>query len=107
AIGGINHAPAGEQQRIHGRESMSGWLTTQVCAGRATSNLPTEAAPGNVTPCSCAVSSVVEHYLDTVGVAGSNPAPRTISKKSFLSPPPCLCDFKSPKQCQPNSPSKA
>ena len=25
-----------------------------------------------------AVSSVVEHYLDTVGVAGSNPAPRTI-----------------------------
>ena len=26
----------------------------------------------------CAVSSVVEHYLDTVGVAGSNPAPRTI-----------------------------
>jgi hypothetical protein len=26
-----------------------------------------------------AVSSVVEHYLDTVGVAGSNPAPRTIS----------------------------
>ena len=26
----------------------------------------------------CAVSSVVEHYLDTVGVAGSNPASRTI-----------------------------
>ncbi len=25
-----------------------------------------------------AVSSVVEHYLDTVGVAGSNPASRTI-----------------------------
>lgn len=24
-----------------------------------------------------AVSSVVEHYTDTVGVAGSNPAPRT------------------------------
>ena len=27
----------------------------------------------------CAVSSVVEHYLDTVGVTGSNPVSRTIS----------------------------
>src|SRR6266496_2697201 len=27
----------------------------------------------------CAVSSVVEHYLDTVGVRGSNPLSRTIS----------------------------
>ena len=27
----------------------------------------------------CAVSSVVEHYLDTVGVTGSNPVPRTTS----------------------------
>jgi hypothetical protein len=26
----------------------------------------------------CAVSSVVEHYLDTVGVGGSNPPSRTI-----------------------------
>ena len=26
-----------------------------------------------------AISSVVEHYLDMVGVAGSNPASRTIS----------------------------
>src|SRR5207245_11045074 len=26
----------------------------------------------------CAVSSVVEHYLDTVGVRGSKPLPRTI-----------------------------
>ena len=26
-----------------------------------------------------AVSSVVEHYLDMVGVTGSNPVPRTIS----------------------------
>src|SRR5450756_821278 len=26
----------------------------------------------------CAVSSVVEHYLDTVGVTGSNPVPRAI-----------------------------
>src|SRR5580765_7338883 len=26
----------------------------------------------------CAVSSVVEHYLDTVGVRGSNPLSRTI-----------------------------
>jgi hypothetical protein len=26
-----------------------------------------------------AVSSVVEHYLDTVGVTGSNPVPRTIA----------------------------
>ncbi len=26
----------------------------------------------------CAVSSVVEHYLDTVGVTGSNPVSRTI-----------------------------
>ena len=28
----------------------------------------------------CAVSSVVEHYLDTVGVTGSNPVSRTILK---------------------------
>src|SRR5664279_669604 len=28
----------------------------------------------------CAVSSVVEHYLDTVGVTGSNPVSRTISE---------------------------
>lgn len=27
----------------------------------------------------CAVSSGVEHYLDTVGVRGSNPLPRTTS----------------------------
>ena len=27
----------------------------------------------------CAVSSVVEHHIDTVGVKGSNPLPRTIS----------------------------
>ena len=35
----------------------------------------------------CAVSSVVEHYLDTVGVRGSNPLSRTISfiHRSFLS----------------------
>jgi hypothetical protein len=30
----------------------------------------------------CAVSSVVEHYLDTVGVTGSNPVSRTISENS-------------------------
>jgi hypothetical protein len=28
---------------------------------------------------------VVEHYLDTVGVAGSNPAPRTILFRKFAS----------------------
>ncbi len=32
----------------------------------------------------CAVSSVVEHYLDTVGVTGSNPVSRTISPRFFL-----------------------
>ncbi len=31
-----------------------------------------------------AVSSVVEHYLDTVGVTGSNPVSRTILSKSKL-----------------------
>jgi hypothetical protein len=31
----------------------------------------------------CAVSSVVEHYLDTVGVTGSNPVSRTIFAKSW------------------------
>src|SRR5437868_12766362 len=31
-----------------------------------------------ITSDPCAVSSVVEHYLDTVGVRGSNPLPRTI-----------------------------
>ena len=30
-----------------------------------------------------AVSSVVEHYLDMVGVTGSNPVPRTIGESSF------------------------
>jgi hypothetical protein len=33
-------------------------------------------APANCA--SCAVSSVVEHYLDTVGVRGSKPLSRTI-----------------------------
>jgi hypothetical protein len=32
----------------------------------------------------CALSSVVEHYLHTVGVAGSKPAARTIFKTSIL-----------------------
>ncbi len=41
------------------------------------SSLAKENVARQVTP-RCAVSSVVEHYLDTVGVAGSNPAPRTI-----------------------------
>jgi hypothetical protein len=31
-----------------------------------------------------AVSSVVEHYLDTVGVTGSNPVSRTIIKASRI-----------------------
>ncbi len=31
----------------------------------------------------CAVSSVVEHYLDTVGVTGSNPVSRTIFRLLF------------------------
>jgi hypothetical protein len=31
-----------------------------------------------IHPRICAVSSVVEHYLDTVGVTGSNPVSRTI-----------------------------
>ena len=33
----------------------------------------------------CAVSSVVEHHTDTVGVAGSNPASRTIFHLHLLS----------------------
>lgn len=32
----------------------------------------------------CAVSSVVEHYVHTVGVIGSNPIPRTISSNFFV-----------------------
>ena len=32
----------------------------------------------------CAVSSVVEHYLDTVGVTGSNPVSRTIFSYPFF-----------------------
>ena len=31
----------------------------------------------------CAVSSVVEHHLDTVGVTGSKPVSRTIFTKIF------------------------
>ena len=31
-----------------------------------------------------AVSSVVEHYLDMVGVTGSNPVPRTISLNKVM-----------------------
>src|SRR4051812_37562862 len=33
---------------------------------------------GEYLSLSCAVSSVVEHYIDTVGVRGSNPLSRTI-----------------------------
>ena len=36
----------------------------------------------------CAVSSVVEHYLDTVGVTGSNPVSRTIFQFE------CIWEFK-------------
>jgi hypothetical protein len=32
----------------------------------------------------CAVSSVVEHYLDTVGVTGSKPVSRTIFRPANL-----------------------
>lgn len=32
----------------------------------------------------CAVSSSVEHRLDTAGVAGSIPAPRTIPRLKFV-----------------------
>jgi hypothetical protein len=35
-------------------------------------------------PLVCAVSSVVEHYIDTVGVTGSNPVPRTILRRIYL-----------------------
>ena len=37
-----------------------------------------ENAPSKASLVGCAVSSVVEHYLDTVGVTGSNPVSRTI-----------------------------
>src|SRR2546429_836309 len=36
-----------------------------------------------VTSFGGAVSSVVEHYLDTVGVRGSKPLPRTIARNSI------------------------
>ena len=42
------------------------------------------AIPDFVSGHSSAVSSVVEHYLDTVGVTGSNPVSRTILKKPKL-----------------------
>jgi hypothetical protein len=35
---------------------------------------------------SCAVSSVVEHHIDTVGVTGSNPVSRTIFSVSQVFP---------------------
>jgi hypothetical protein len=38
----------------------------------------TTVRPSQIPTCECAVSSVVEHYLDTVGVTGSNPVSRTI-----------------------------
>ena len=37
----------------------------------------------NENPLECAVSSVVEHYIDTVGVTGSNPVSRTIHLEMF------------------------
>ena len=45
--------------------------------------LPLTLPSMKVTLRSRAVSSVVEHYLDMVGVTGSNPVPRTIGEKSF------------------------
>jgi hypothetical protein len=51
----------------------------------ANSRLPRRAGPCNVyTLFLCAVSSVVEHYLDTVGVTGSKPVSRTIHPLRFL-----------------------
>src|SRR5688500_10442868 len=53
--------------------------------------LPPEVRRDNFSPCAslsafdfCALSSVVEHYLHTVGVVGSKPTARTI----FPFPPP-------------------
>lgn len=37
--------------------------------------------PGLAVECKSAVSSVVEHHFDTVGVTGSNPVSRTTEKR--------------------------
>ena len=52
--------------------------------GARRENSPCQPSPSrlNIPPVKKrAVSSVVEHYLDTVGVTGSNPVPRTIPKQ--------------------------
>src|SRR5258706_11867253 len=50
----------------------------------------------------CALSSVVEHYLHTVGVAGSKPAARTIFPLRKLAPRSPDCD-KGPAAHSPES----
>ncbi len=42
--------------------------------------MPGRTSTGPLVPFACAVSSVGEHHIDTVGVASSILAPRTISK---------------------------
>lgn len=42
-----------------------------------------EAAAGISFTGHCAVSSVVEHHLDTVGVTGSNPVSRTTVSRCY------------------------
>ena len=46
--------------------------------------------PDFLSGISSAVSSVVEHYLDTVGVTGSNPVSRTVILFISLYILPCL-----------------
>jgi hypothetical protein len=50
------------------------WQAFSIFALAKATHLPDKDAP----LADCAVSSVVEHHLDTVGVTGSNPVSRTI-----------------------------
>ena len=53
---------------------------TFLHANSGTKTMKTKTLERSLSP-SCAVSSVVEHFLDTEGVRGSNPLSRTIPAK--------------------------
>ena len=59
------------------------WQAFSIFALAKATYLPDKDAP----LADCAVSSAVEHHLDTVGVTGSNPVSRTIFLGDFTHSP--------------------
>ncbi len=71
---GVESSAKPNRGKLHPRPFGAGILACHFSAGLQ-----------RYAPFGCAVSSVVEHHLDTVGVRGSKPLPRTIPPKNQAS----------------------